>query len=122
MSARSYRAVREIRSAFFSSTSCAALNKSAIVEAHREGNTPPTHKEATMTSFAAANAAARSFPIHTVHGHEVAAGDLIGFRESISGEERFARYIRPLGNGRHFIAFDENDEMEGFNEIGRAHV
>jgi len=69
-----------------------------------------------MTSFAAANAAAPSLPIHTIHGHDVAAGTLIGFRESISGEERFARYIRPLGNGRHFVAFDENDEMEGFNE------
>lgn len=69
-----------------------------------------------MTSFAAANAAARSFPIHVIHGHEVAAGDLIGFRESITGEERFARYIRPLGGGRHFIAYDENDEMEGFND------
>ena len=69
-----------------------------------------------MTSFAAHAAAARSFSIHTIHGHEVAAGDLIGFRESISGEERFARYIQPLPNGRHFIAFDENDEMEGFTD------
>lgn len=69
-----------------------------------------------MTSFAAHTAAARSFPIHTIHGHEVAAGDLIGFRESISGEERFARYIQPLPNGRHFIAYDENDEMEGFTD------
>lgn len=74
-----------------------------------------------MTSFAAANAAARSFPIHTIHGHEVAAGDLIGFRESITGEERFARYIRPLGGDRHFVAFDENDEMEGFNDAIREY-
>ena len=69
-----------------------------------------------MTSFAAAHAAAPSLPIHSLHGHEVAAGTLIGFRESMTGEERFARYIRPLGGGRHFIAFDENDEMEGFND------
>jgi len=72
-----------------------------------------------MTSFAANAAAARSLPIHTIHGYEVAAGDLIGFRESISGEERFARYIRPLGNGLHMVAFDENDEMEGFNDAIR---